>query len=89
MKVKIWSEGQEEFIELEITEEQHQAAMEFIQKHKEGDFFCSDEFHNLFTEEQNEAADTGTASFVAAFLPDGFGCAQHGTDDFAIEWTDE
>jgi len=89
MKVKIWSAGHGDFIELEITEEQHQAVMEFIQKYKEGDFFCSDEFHSLFTEEQNEDADTGTAEFVAAFLPDGFGCAQHRSDSFAIEWTNE
>lgn len=85
MTVKVWSEGKDEFVELEITAEQQKDAEQFVTEHKDGDMFCSDDWHGLFTEEQNDLADTGTAAFVAAFLPDGFGCCQHGHDDFAIE----
>lgn len=84
-QTSVWSDGHNEFVTLTTTPEQDTAIAAFIEEHKEGEFFGSDEWHSLFTEHQNDRLETGTAAFVSAFLPEGFGVTQHAWDDFAIE----
>ena len=85
-KTKVWSEGRNEFVSVTTTKKQDAAIAAFIEENKSGEeFFDAHEWHSLFTEKQNEAVDTGTASFAYAFLPEGLGVVQHGHDSFAIE----
>lgn len=87
-QTKVWSDGHNDWLMIETDEQQDQAIALFIEEHIEGEFFGSDEWHSLFGEEENDRLDTGTAAFVSAFLPEGFGVTQHAWDDFAIESAD-
>lgn len=87
MLAQVWSEGKDKFVEIALTTEQHRKVTEFIDEYKDGTFFDSGSVDDLFTEDQIVSVDTGTQALIAAFLPAGLGCVQHGTDDFAIEET--
>ncbi len=85
MKVAIWSAARDSRVEVEFTAEQHAALTEFVRERADdGEWFTPMEVAELLPEPYDEDDDFDTTAIVQAFLPDGFGCEQHGFEDFCV-----